>query len=162
MRGRRPIPTYLKVLRGNPGNQRLPENEPQPEPLPGAPEAPAFLTGYACDEWYRIAEQLCRLTLLTTVDINPLAAYCVAYARWRTAEEALAEMAKRDPMLNGLLVKTRNGAPMQNPLVATAAQAARDMIRFAGEFGLTPAARSRIDVGPDGGGLGKFDGFLAG
>jgi P27 family predicted phage terminase small subunit len=81
---------------------------------------------------------------LTRVDINPLAAYCQAYAIWRTAVETLATMADRDAVTHGLLVRTNAGAAMQNPLVLTARQAANDMVRFAAEFGLTPAARSRI------------------
>jgi phage terminase small subunit len=52
---------------------------------------------------------------------------------------------------------------MRNPLVAIAANAANDMLRFAGEFGLTPLARSRIAAG---GGYepppSKFDGLLGG
>lgn len=43
----------------------------QPEDVP---EAPEFLNGYACDEWYRVAEELHRLRLLTLVDVHPLAA----------------------------------------------------------------------------------------
>ncbi len=31
MRGRKPVPTYLKVIRGNPGKRPLNENEPVPD-----------------------------------------------------------------------------------------------------------------------------------
>lgn len=61
------------------------------------PEAPDFLNDYACDEWYRVGEELLRLGLLTGVDLQPLGAYCAAYGRWRTAEEVLARMADKDP-----------------------------------------------------------------
>src|SRR5712671_6181729 len=47
----------------------------------------------------------------------PIAAYCVAYGRWRTAEKALAAMASLDPVTSGLLIKTSNGNAIQNPLV---------------------------------------------
>jgi len=158
------VPTHLKVLRGNPGHRALPESQLEPTKPAQIPDAPAFLLGYACDEWYRIAEELHRLNLLTVVDIIPLAAYCDAYARWRTAVSALAEMAKRDPALSGLMIETRNGTPIQNPIVVIAAKAANDMVRYASEFGLTPSARARIAAGPygDGGGHSKFSGLLAG
>lgn len=147
--GPRPIPTHLKVLRGNPGKRALPQNEPEPTPLLEVPDAPVFLQGYARVEWNRIAEELVRLNLLTVVDINVLAAYCVAYSRWRTAEEALVEMARRDPVLAGLMLRVgKHGTPMQNPLVGTAARAAADMVKYAAEFGLTPSARARIAAGP--------------
>ena len=71
-------------------------------------------------------------------------------------------MAEHDAVTRGLLVKTVRGDARRNPLVKIAADAATDMIRFAGEFGLTTVARSRIAAGvggqPPGGG--KFDGLL--
>jgi P27 family predicted phage terminase small subunit len=109
----------------------------------------------------RIAKELCRLRLLTTVDIAPLAAYCVAYATWRTAGEKFREMAATDPDMGALTVTTRHGAVMQNPLVQTMRQAAADMVRYASEFGFTPASRSKISVVGAQPGSGKFDGLLA-
>ena len=41
-------------------------------------------------------------------------------------------------------VKTVDGNPRRNPLVKIAADAAEDMLRFAGELGLTPIARTRL------------------
>ena len=48
------------------------------------------------------------------------------------------------------MIKTTNGNAIQNPLVGTANKAATDMVRFAAEFGMTPSARSRINVTPPG------------
>jgi len=77
------------------------------------------------------------------------------------AEEILAEMAKRDPATSALLVKSTAGDAVQNPLVKIAAHAARDMIRYGGEFGMTPVARARIAAGVYGqSDAGKFDGLL--
>jgi P27 family predicted phage terminase small subunit len=162
-RGPRPIPTHLKLLRGNAGHQKLNMNEPQPAIAPQIPEAPKFLVGYAMDEWYRINAELYHLRLLTLVDLNPLAAYCQAYATWRTAVETLATMADRDSVTHGLMVKAATGSVMQNPLVLTVRQSANDMVRFASEFGLTPAARSRISNSDDPTRpSGKFGPLLAG
>ena len=156
-----PTPAHLRLLRGNPGKRAI-KREPEPEIPVVVPEPPEFLTGLAMDEWYRVSVELHRLQLLTVVDVNPLAAYCAAYKRWREAEEALIDIAKRDPVTHGLIVKTRNGGVMQNPLVLTARQASNDMLSFATEFGMTPAARSRIAAGvynkPT---SGKFDGLIA-
>jgi hypothetical protein len=44
----------------------------------------------------------------------------------------------------GLIIKTVDGNARRNPMVKIAADAANDMIPFAGEFGLTPVARSRL------------------
>jgi P27 family predicted phage terminase small subunit len=162
-RGQKPQPTYLKLLRGNPGmhNDRLNFNEPQPDEIVDIPDPPPFLTSFGADEWCVVAEQLQRLHLLTKVDLPSLAAYCHAYQTWRTAAEALAKMAANDPIMSGLVIRGRNNEVAKNPLVAVARNAAGDMVRYAGEFGLTPSARTRIDAGPSGNGPGKFDKFLA-
>jgi P27 family predicted phage terminase small subunit len=162
--GPRPIPTHLKLLRGNRGHQKLNRDEPQPPRGNEPPEPPPFLSGYASDEWWRVAPGLHALGLLTPLDTMVLGAYCVAAARWRTAEELLAQLATRDPQTHGLLVRSRStGDARLNPLLKLAAAAASDMVKFASEFGFSPAARSRISAGiayelaPR-----KFAGLLAG
>jgi len=116
------------------------------------------LTGVAADEWYRVAAGLHALGLLTEVDVMPLAAYCQAYKRWRTAEEELAKIA--DDETSGLLIKTQHGA-QANPLVRISAKAAQDMVRYASEFGFTPAARARVAIGVRETGPSKWDGLIA-
>jgi P27 family predicted phage terminase small subunit len=160
-RGRRPTPTHLKLLRGVPGHHPLNKHEPEPSASVEPPPAPDFLSDYARAEWDRIAVELYRLKLLTVVDIAPLAAYCESYSVWRTSVEKLKEMAARDPAMSGLLVKTRHDSVMQNPLCLTMRQAASDMVRYASEFGFTPAARSRINIVEAQPVPGKFDGLLA-
>lgn len=159
--GRKPTPTNLRVLRGNPGKRAFNREEPEPLLPPAPPEPPDYLTGYGREEWQRIAEELFRLKLLTVVDIQPLAAYCEAYDSFRTATEKLREMAARDPVMAGLLVKTSKGGVMQNPLFLTKRQSANDMVRYATEFGFTPAARSRISTIESERTAGKFDGLIA-
>lgn len=160
--GRKPMPTHLKLLRGNPGKGKINREEPEPALPPAPPDPPSVLTGYAAAEWRRIAGELFRLKLLTTFDIYPLAAYCQAYQNWRTAVEKLELIAKRDPPMAGLLIKTQKGGVMQNPLYLTVRQSANDMVRYANEFGFTPAARSRISTVEAGRTKGKFDGLLGG
>jgi P27 family predicted phage terminase small subunit len=88
--------------------------------------------------------------LLSPLDVMPLAVYCQSFARWRIAEEKLAKMAERDRVTNGLLIKTTTGDVRSNPLARIAAAAASDMLKYASEFGFTPAARARIATGPFG------------
>jgi P27 family predicted phage terminase small subunit len=134
MRGPPPTPTHLKLIRGNPGKRPI-RPEPEPEIPPEVLEAPPYLVSYAADEWHRLAGELHRLKLLTVVDVHLFACYCEAYRAWRTAGEALSAMAARDPLTGGLMVKSQNGNAMQNPLFLTMRQAAKDMLRYAGEFG---------------------------
>ena len=64
--------------------------------------------------------------------------------------------------MRGLLIKREGGGVVQNPLAYMARKAAADMVRYAAEFGFTPAARSRIAAGVDNQQERKFDGLLAG
>src|SRR5687767_13860175 len=136
MAGRRPKPTHLKLLHGNPGKRRINEHEPQP-PVE-TPSAPDHLNEAAKTEWERMAELLARLGLLTSLDRAGLAAYCVVYARWVEAEEAL----KR----TGHIVKSPSGYPMVSPYLVVANRSLEQMHKFMVEFRLSPASRSRISI----------------
>lgn len=144
-RGRKPKPTHLKLITGNPGHQTLREDAIRPAiafPMP-----PAFLSDEAKVEWGRIGSELYALELLTSIDTAALAAYCQAFAIWKSSVEALNAMAAHDQLTKGLMIKTTNGNAIQNPIVGTINKAAADMVRYATEFGMTPSARSRLTAG---------------
>lgn len=136
MRGRRPKPTRLKLLTGNPGKRPLNANEPTP--LAAIPECPVELGAVARKEWDRLAVELSQLRILTNLDRAALAAYCGAYAMWAEATEAIQKF--------GTMVKSPTGYPQQSPYVSIANRQAEIMIRIAAEFGFTPASRSRIST----------------
>src|SRR4029077_15892039 len=143
MAGRRPKPTHLKLVTGNPGKRPLNKNKPQPER--NLPSPPPELYPEAKAEWNRIAKELHNLGLLTGLDRAALAAYCQSYGRWIIAERAIAKMAKADPLTHGLIKPTVGGG-VPNALVRAASHAMADMVRYAGEFGMTPSARSRLST----------------
>jgi P27 family predicted phage terminase small subunit len=136
-------------LHGNPGKRPINNHEPKPELAALPPPCPEFLDDYARAEWKRVAPELFRLRLLTRVDVAVLAAYCFSYSQWRTAAETLKAMGANDPVMHGLLVKTEAAGVTANPLVWIAKGALRDMVRYASEFGMTPASRSTIATGVD-------------
>ena len=136
MRGRRPKPTRLKMLTGNPGKRRLNEDEPRPEAA--IPDCPAELSPMARKEWERLIVELCALRLLTHLDRAALAAYCGAYALWAEATEAIQKY--------GAMIKSPTGYPIQSPYLSIANRQAELMMRIASEFGFTPASRSRIST----------------
>ncbi len=159
--GRRPKPAHLKLIEGNPGKRPIRAGVVIP-PTPVVPAPPPHIDDIAKAEWDRIAPGLHALRLLDRVDTASLAAYCTAFSRWVTAENALAEMAKLDKTTGALMIRTSNGNAVQNPLVGVANRAMRDMIKYAAEFGMTPSARTRI--GHEGGNPtgSKFDGLIGG
>lgn len=140
-RGRKPKPTAVKQLEGNPGKRQLNANEPKPAAR--APSCPKWLDDDAKKEWRRLAKQMEQLGILTEVDMAAFAGYCQAYARWKAAEEFISK--------HGAIVKTPSGYWQQVPQVAIAQQYLKQMSKFCEQFGLTPASRSRIvtDNGSD-------------
>ena len=133
-RGRKPVPSALKELHGNPGKRPLNENEPKP--LKKAPACPKWLEPEAKKEWKRLAKQMEAIGILTEVDMGAFASYCQAYARWKEAEEFLTQ--------HGTIVRTPSGYWQQVPQVSIAQTYNKIMTKLATEFGLTPSSRSRI------------------
>jgi P27 family predicted phage terminase small subunit len=133
-RGRKPTPTAIKVLEGNPGKRKLNDREPRPEKK--APSCPKWLEPEAKKEWRRLAKKMELMGVLTEVDMAAFAGYCQAYARWKEAEEFLTQ--------HGTIVKTPSGYWQTVPQVAIAQTYLKLMNRLAEQFGLTPSSRSRI------------------
>lgn len=133
-RGRKPKPTAIKELEGNPGKRQLNKDEPKPERK--APKCPSWLDNEAKKEWRRTAKKLEQLGVLTEVDMAAFAGYCQAYARWKEAEEFISK--------HGAIVKTPSGYWQQVPQVSIAQTYLKIMNRFCEQFGLTPSSRSRL------------------
>ncbi len=136
MRGRKPKPTRLKVITGNPGKRPLNLDEPTPEPA--IPDCPPELSPAAQTEWHRLADEFGKLRVLTNLDRGTLAAYCSAYALWAEATAAIQKF--------GVMVKSPTGFPIQSPYVSIANRQAEIMLRISSEFGFTPASRGRISM----------------
>jgi P27 family predicted phage terminase small subunit len=137
-RGRKPKPTNLKKLAGNPGKRPLNENEPQPLVPDHTPRVPRYLNEYGKKEWRWLVKVLKDLGLYTVVDRTALAMYCQAYGRWREAEEKVSQ--------EGAVLVSEEGNYYQSPWLHTANRAWDQMKAMLPEFGLTPSARSRLEV----------------
>jgi P27 family predicted phage terminase small subunit len=134
--GRKPLPTQLKLITGNPGRRPLNENEPKPRVALLRP--PAELNDEGRIEWRRVARELYTLGILTTVDRAALFAYCQSYGRLMRAEREFAAAG------GNLLVRSKRDTAFLNPLISVANLHMANTIRYASEFGMTPSARSRI------------------
>lgn len=135
-KGRPPKPTAIKKLEGNPGKRPLNKNEPQPKKR--APRCPSWLEKDAKKEWRRLVKELEELGLLTSLDWGIFAGYCQSYARWKEAEEFISK--------HGSISKTSSGYIQQIPQVSIAQQNLKQMRTLGSELGLSPSARSRIQV----------------
>jgi len=95
-------------------------------------------------EWSRVVPELEKTGVLTLVDGAALEAYCSAYASavW------FQRVAHQAPM-----VRTKRGDLRANPAVAEARKHWALVRQLGSEFGLTPAARTRVGA-PAGDGKG--------
>lgn len=149
--GRKRKPTTLKELAGNPGKRPLNLEEPTPPPLPSDSilQPPEWMDELAKAEWLKVAPCLQPLGLLSALDRAALEAYCVAYSRWRKAEDAIAklEQAGGADGRSALLIKTPSGYVQENPYVTIARKYHGVMRAWMSEFGMTPSSRTGIFSG---------------
>jgi hypothetical protein len=124
--GRRPQPTALTLLRGNPSKKRL--NRQEPRPPEGEVQKPKGLTRGAGEVWDELAPICLSMGTLTVADVRPFVMLCELEAsvmrarRWKANPEKLADGLKLEKDL----------APIIRPYYAL--------------FGLEPVSRARIQV----------------
>jgi len=152
IRGRKPKPTAIKLLEGNPGKRRLNESEPQPAvadvrvpkgKLP--PEARAL--------WKVLAPQLADLGVLKVTDLPALEVLCLHYAMTRRAWKIIDE---QGPTVENLVLVDESDPSAgtitlgvkKHPAASVFRENAMAFKAFATEFGLTPSSRVRIKADP--------------
>lgn len=134
MQGRKPKPTAIKILAGNPGKRAL--NHAEPKPRVVLPRPPEHLSDEEKAKWKLTVKELYPLGLITTIDKDALAMYCVIFVRWLKAEKMVRE--------KGEIIKTAAGNIIQNPYLSIANRALEQLNKLGAEFGMTPSSRSRV------------------
>lgn len=139
MKGRKPKPSYMRVLDGNAGKRPVNEHEPIP---PGKLEdqpPPDGLSDAQKIIW-RQAIKSAPPGMLRHLDESVLEVWVVACERHRDASKRVAEL--------GSLLKGKTGTPYQNPYLAIMNKQAAILLKAAAELGFTPSSRSRVKVEP--------------
>lgn len=150
MAGRKPTPTAAKILRGTFRSDRANPDEPTPDPRLLPP--PAHLSAAAKREYWRLGKQLLAQRIVTELDRNVLALYCVAWVR---AAEATAKLAEY-----GEVTVTPQGFPVQSPYLQIYNKCVEQMAKLGASLGLEPSARSRIHAGGKEETADPFEAFL--
>ena len=147
-RGFPPAPTALKVLRGNPGHQKLDREEPKPQPV--APKCPAWIPPAGKRLWRDLGPKLEALGLLTEVDQVDFAVLCAAVADYIAARAVIDEKGpvstygeEKDPD-TGAIIKA--GFSQQRPEVGIVHRNTEIIHRYGAKFGLSPADRVGLGV----------------
>ena len=139
MKGRKPVPSHLKVVRGNPGKRALHNNEPLP--TGDLFDAPAWMTESQKQGWSYAIENAPK-GLLKRLDRSVLVAWAIAEDLHRRASEMVERY--------GLLTKAPNtGLPIQSPYLPIVNKQAHLMLKAAEQLGFSPASRSRVQLVED-------------
>ncbi len=129
----------MKIAEGTYRDDRATANEMMPSTLEHAPSAPKDLSKLAKKEWKSVCTELIALGMLHRVDLSLLASYCNEMDDYWEA----VRMIKKEGSV--VTIQTKNGSyKMQSPWVAIKNTALKNAQGLAGQFGFTPAARSRI------------------
>lgn len=157
MAGRRPKPTHLKVISGNPGKRALNKREPKPKKV--IPSCPDHLGKASAVAWGKLCVLLDRMGVLTEADALALERLCDCYAEILECREIIARdgrtyssVTTRTTSEEGeeTTVEEVKSLLKANPAVAMLGDADRRFKGYLIEFGLTPAARSKVQVKDDG------------
>jgi P27 family predicted phage terminase small subunit len=151
-RGRRPKPTAVKELAGNPGHRPLNASEPQPRASRAT--TPRGLGAEGGRFWRKYAPALAALGVLTEVDEPALR---MAAEHFELALRAAKELrqgvvipshdgTQEATIQTGLLMEDADGNLRKNPLLQVLRDQSAALRSYLTEFGMTPAARSKLHV----------------
>ena len=142
MKGRKPIPTKLKVLMGNPGKRKSDIERDEPGLEPCIPEMPGTLAPYplAVSEWDREVKILFAMGLMTPAEVGVLAQRCYLAQLIYDESEALREAENKNyKQITGMI---------------------REYRALGSLLGLDPSSRVKLAVTPAKKEKSKFDGLI--
>lgn len=145
-RGPRPVPTQKLKDRGS---WRGKANEKRGEPMPPAvtatdkAEPPRGLDAEGKRCWRRAVELLTKMRVLTDADLSLLERYCVFMSRWMRLRKKIKKL---DQVANGAALFDLDH---EQQVVKTLGAYHDRLTKIEIEFGLTPAARTRITRIPE-------------
>lgn len=152
-RGPLPKPTALKVLEGNPGKRALNLSDGV-NPRVEIPAPPKHLSPEARKEWKRITPILEELGLISGLDRAALGLYCQSVGRLSELETAFNGKVKllqnekgidyADAVYQASYAVAPSGYAQQSVIVQLIRAARTDVHRYLMHFGLSPAARARV------------------
>ena len=133
MRGRKPIPTAIKLLRGNPGKRRLNTAEPVHPALDPTPPMELQRDELARLEWTRLVSSLAP-GHMTCADRSLVVSYCRTWSVWLRLEEE----ADRHPLVS----TGPSGTMMVNACLKASLRVTLLLVKICSELGITPSSRS--------------------
>lgn len=142
LRGPKALPTELKKQRGTYQKCRSSANEPVSL---GTPATPKWLNDDAKKEYKRLVGLLSDMKVLGKIDEYALTRYATTWVRWRWAIQQIQTLGDVS------VYKSEDGtvkSVQPNGYSAIARSLAEELTKLEQAFGMTPSARSRIEVAP--------------
>ena len=144
MKGRKSIPTKLKILAGNPGKRKADIEHNEPIPPPGIPTIPEWLQSFpvAAEEWDRESEILLAMDLFSLAEAGTFAMRCYLASQIQEVAGKLegVEDDKSYNQIKQLITEYRNIGSL---------------------LGLDPASRTKLSVDPSKKVKSKFAGLVS-
>lgn len=137
MRGRKPKPSYMRVLDGGAGHRPINKEEPKPAGELADLAPPEHLSTAQKVIWRRAIGNA-PPGLLRRLDWEIFEQWVVHAERFKDAAKRVSE--------SGSIVKSKDGAWYQNPFLSVMNKQSALMMRAAAELGFTPSSRSRVKV----------------
>lgn len=138
MSGPPKTPTHLRLVRGNPSKRPINKNEPQPPK--GVPPVPKHFDKQGKYWFKRMAEELDAIGVISQLDGEPLSCLWkripntdITATRWRL-RDIRTEL---ETQTGDVMIKAHPAAIMK-------ADAWKRLRAMLGEFGMTPASRSKV------------------
>lgn len=173
--GRKGKPAGLRLIEGRGGGRDSGGREVKPSPgftrLP--PVKPQDMTPKAAEMWDTLIDELQRLQVTKPIDSPALEMACETYSRWHAARQMRIDASARTVTFKaeggdlvtmtldsdgaGLLGRNSQGWTTA-PWVGVEERAVKEFRAWCSEFGLTPAAESKIGGGGDDGADNPFGG----
>jgi P27 family predicted phage terminase small subunit len=161
-RGPAPKPKPLRDVDG--GASHRPEVPNQPDPPKGQIDPPAWLDGEALELWHRCVPSLQVTGLARPIDAGVLARYCDMWAEWLECRRIIAKhgpdgVIRAESKEKGKLGRITSYREL--PATSRKRKLHQMLIVLEREFGLTPAARTRITADLDKGAGGNSNELMA-
>jgi P27 family predicted phage terminase small subunit len=132
-------PTATKKQQGTLQKSRTLDNELAPALISNI-EAPDFLQGDQKKMFQFFVDKFSKQGLMTTMDDVAVTALAIDYSIYIDAIKKINSM--------GLVSKGKNGSPLTNPYLKIANDALKSVMKICVEFGMTPAARTKVAAAP--------------
>lgn len=137
MKGRTPVPSTQKKVTGTSRPARENKREPQ-LPVASYQAPPTSMTTEGKAVWKVFCPLAASMGVLTEADLQTLERLCEVAAEVRRLTKVISE--------EGHTYSTDAGLIKAHPAVAMAADADRRLLSYLTHFGMTPAARSKVQA----------------